>query len=459
VSPTGVGERWLRLEVVTPTNVGSAAGGVTLDRPTQKESWHGLPYLPDSALKGVLAAPFGDVARPGGNPRREALFGAPDRGNARGRAGPLVIGNGELLAFPVPCSDGRAAWVFPAGSAARALSEAIAGGGAPANVLDLLSRLEEGGDEGDAAAWPGLPELALPVALRALVGGPIEKALAESIPHLIHLAGKGVPAGGPLLVVGSATAGALWRFAAERRALTALDGARRTVVRGSLRAVELIPPGTVFLSLVSLLDPASELPPVSRLALGAWESLGLGWVRPAMVEPLSAPSRTAARPREGQEIDARRREPPATGDSGSGPTVEAEVMVAMHQAVGALRERGDRRLQSVARSAVAAFGPRAHFSGLEAALAFELAKAKLAQGRPKIEARAHRWLLAGLLTGEPDPDQAPGPCRALLAWLEGGLGFSAERIGEQRGMILARWRWLRRYAELGLAELEGGAEP
>jgi CRISPR/Cas system CMR subunit Cmr4 (Cas7 group RAMP superfamily) len=466
VTSLTAGERWLRLEVVTPANLGSAAGEVTLDRPTQKESWYGLPYLPDSALKGVLAAPYGDVTRPGGNREREAVFGAPDRGATRGHAGPVVIGNGEILAFPVPCRDGRVAWAFPAGSTARAVSMGAAPAAGPSSrVLDLLWNLDQDAAAGHAAAWPTMPELALPFSLDAWTGGPATGALHDAVAHLCRLAGPGVPASGPLLIMGSRTAAAVWRCAAERRVLTALDAGQRTVARGSLRAVELIPAGTVFLSLVSVLVPATALPAPGRLAVGAWESLGLGWVRPEMVEPMAERIATAA-------PTAQRPGPVGTG-AGAGETPgartkagsavaaqnEAEIMMAMHQAVAALREGGDRDLQGVARSAVAAFGPRAHFSGLAAALAFELAKAKPMQARPKTEARAHRWLLTALLTPEPDPVQAPGPCRPLLAWLGHAPAFSAERLAEQRDLVLVRWRWLRRYGELGLAGPAGDEGP
>jgi CRISPR/Cas system CMR subunit Cmr4 (Cas7 group RAMP superfamily) len=430
VSPQ-VRERYLRLEVVSPANLGSAAGEASLDRPTQKEAWFDLPYLPDSALKGVIAAPYASGSSEGEEGPRERLFGSPDHGPRRGKPGKVVIGNGELLAFPAPLRSGGAAWVFPALAAARFLGFEE---GAEEPALRLLSEIEAAPKRRLVFGWPTLPDLASPVALEPVPGELSRAGGAALLEDLRRLAGPALAAGACVVVAASDTAAALWRAAAERRAFTALEAERRTVARGSLRAVELVPDGAVFLSRLSLLDGIDlELP--ARLQVGAWESLGLGWVRPSFVEPAraGAAESVAAAP-------TPERLPP-----------ETRTMVAMHEAVERLRGRGDAKLSSAARSAVGNFGPRAHFSELAAALAFELAKAKLAHPKPSDEARAHRWLATALLTREPDPVQAPGPCRALLAWL-GDAPFDPAKVAGRRGLILARWRWLRRYAELGLGD-------
>jgi hypothetical protein len=424
--------RLLRLEVISPANLGSAAGEASLDRPTQKEASFGLPYLPDSALKGVLAAPYdsGPPEARGGS--RERLFGSADHGPRRGEAGKVVIGNAELLAFPVALRAGGAAWVFPALAAANFLA---LDGGAEGPALGLLSAIEVAPERRLAFARPALPDLASPVSLEPLAAGIARSggdALASS---LRRLAGPAVKAAEPVLVVASATAAAVWRAAAERRTLTALDSARRTVAAGSLRTVELIPAGAVFLARLSLLDGVTlDLP--ARLQAGAWESLGLGWLLPSFISAAD---------------DGGAEGVPLTDPSPELRPPEARIMVAMHDAIERLRAGNDAQLIAAARSAVGGFGARAHFSGLVAALAFGLAKAKLAHPKPSTEARAHRWLATVLLTRDPDPVQTPGSCRALLAWLEDGPPFDAAQVERRRELILARWLWLRRYAELGLA--------
>jgi hypothetical protein len=424
--------RLLRFEVISPANLGSAAGEAILDRPTQKESWFGLPYLPDSALKGVLAALYESGSPDDQGGARERLFGSADRGPRRGEAGKVVIGNAELLAFPLALRGGGAAWVFPALAAARFLAF---DGGAEGPALSLLSEIEAAPERRLAFAQPALPDLASPVSLAPLEAGGSRPGGAALVSSLRRLAGPAITKADPVIVVASATAAAIWRAAAERRTLTALDSERRTVAGGSLRTVELIPAGAVFVGRLSLLDGVDlDLP--ARMQVGAWESLGLGWLRPSFIPaagggPIEQASLAGTQPE---------RLPP-----------DARIMVAMHDAIERLRDGGDAQLVAAARSAVGGFGARAHFSGLAAALAFGLAKARLAHPAPSNEARAHRWLATVLLTRQPDPVQKAGPCRALLAWLEDGPPFDAAQVDRRRDLILVRWRWLRRYAELGLA--------
>ncbi len=427
------GEQLVRLTALTPANLGSAYGEATLDRPTQKDSHLGLPFLPDSALKGVLAGAWGD-AGDAGNPAREALFGSadhvptPKRAGRSGEPGPLVFGNAELLAFPVPALEGPPAWVFPAVNLARALrpEEAPPAG---EDLLRLLAALEEPGFS-RAFAWPRLPRLDAAVRLEPVRDRTARLAAPELVALLQRYAGPGLPADAPLLVVSGARAGELWRFAAERRALVALDSATRTVAGGALRFVELIPPGTVFLSLVScLLESADALPELpNTFQAGAWEGLGLGWLQASRIEPAGASPLPALEP----------------GD-GPVPLDRAWIMVEAHQAVERLEGQAP-ALQRAIRSAVRQFGGRAQFSGLEAALAFELAKARPAHPKPSLEARAHRWLLSALLTAAPEPPATKGADGELQAWIASDP-FAPGHLPEQRPLLLARWLWLARSCE------------
>lgn len=418
----------LRLEVLTPANLGSAAGEASLDRPTQKEAFHGLPFVPDSALKGVLAGQRGDLDDERPNPGREELYGAPDRPGVPGRPGPLVLGNGELLSFPLRWGEGRRARVFPAAHLARFLWLEDAEE-EHADALDQLRAVEEGG--GRCLALPPVPALLEGLGLS---GSPLPAD--ATLPRLLRrYGGAGLPQEDVLLVVARERAGELWRDAAERRTLTALAPLARTVRAGSLRTVELMPPGTQFLSLVSVVaaKPLATVPEVFQL--GAWESQGLGWITLSGVVPPGAEEEgpwELALEASAAEVD------------------ELSLMVESHRAMEDLARAAPPWLASV-RSAVGDFGPRTQRSGLEAALAFEIAKAKPQEAEPKGEACAHRWLVAALLGlgGEP-AGLATGPHSDLLRWLR-DQGFTAGPVSRFRPEVLTRWLWLRRFGELALA--------
>jgi CRISPR/Cas system CMR subunit Cmr4 (Cas7 group RAMP superfamily) len=420
----GAGEHLLRLTLLTPAHLGSGLGEASLDRPTQKDAVSGLPCLPDSSLKGVLASPFGDSQEEGENPEREGLFGSPDRAERRGRPGPLVLGDGELLAFPVPSRDGSVAWVFPAPIAGRFLRLLPRTPDTDA-LLDLVGILtEERGSQ--VLAWPRLPDLPSAPGLRRLALRPPAPAL---LGQLTAWAGPGVPAEAPRLVVGAAVARRLWPAAAERRVATGLTPGK-TVRPGALRAVELIPAGSVFLSWATCLGGAvPELP--SLFQLGAWEGLGCGWVDLGRV----GSEREDAPPAAGR--------PPAAGSEPE----EAQILVETHRAIAALRE-GAPELAKAVGSAISDFASRVLRSGLEAALAFELAKAKPYRAQPSAAERAHRWLLSALLTPSPAPPAREGVSAALQRWL--AEAPFPESVAGSRGRILTRWLWLRRHAELGL---------
>ena len=443
------GEQLVRLEVISPAHLGAAEGGAALDRPTQKDALAELPYIPDSALKGVLASRFGSPSEDEPNPRREALFGAPDRparaGLPRrpGRAGSLVAGNGEMLCFPLPARDGLPVRVFPALGVARFLRQAPAGG-ARAAAVDLLRWVEH---EERAFVVPGLPPIEPAAEIEALTGASVERNGPALTAQLRRLAGPHHPAAARLLVAPSTAAGRLWRLAAERRTMTALDGDRRVVIGGTLRTVELIPAGTVFLALISWLgaaDRGDALP--DHLQAGAWEGLGLGWLELSAVEDTppagAAPPTTAVAP----PMPARR---PAAID-------EARILFAAHAAVRRLRESAEPpAFRRAVRSIIYNFGPRAQFGGLAAALGFELAKAHPAAIEPRTEARAHRWVLRALMTADPDLEPPAGASAPLLEWLSGDP-LSSDNLEPARERIFRRWHWLRRFAELGLEDRDAG---
>jgi CRISPR/Cas system CMR subunit Cmr4 (Cas7 group RAMP superfamily) len=436
--------RLLRLEVLTSANVGTAAGEASLDRPTQKEAWDGLPYLPDSALKGVFAGRFGDILDHQANPARERYFGSPDRPGQPdpwGRPASFVFGNAELLAFPLPSREGEWVWVFPALAVARCLRFTHAEGAQ--NGMKLLEVLEAG----DSLRYFGWPHRSSQDALAGLT--PVEgQVRAEHGPPLVSalhwLAGSCLLPKAPIVVVASSAAGRLWRLAAEHRTSTALETGSKTVRNGSLRRAELIPALSLFVSIVSSLGDAPDLS--QPLPLGAWESLGFGWVRACWIETVPAAT------------EAQHEEP----DGISSQVGATEAMGHVWRSVENLRQaQPEAQLKSAIKAAVANFGPRATFGGLEAAIAFHAAKAKPARVEPSPEARAHRWVLAALTNEEVDPPPLKQKDERLLRWLN-LRSWTSSDASDLTGEVMLRWHWLRRFTELGLDDIQpegpGGGE-
>jgi hypothetical protein len=414
------GHHALRLAALTPAHCGDTGGSAAVDRPLAVDVWSGLPYLPHSALKGVLAGRLGNVHSPGGalNPRRAKLFGAPDVNlDGSGRAGSLVFGDGEMLAFPLLLRDGRRAMV-----AVAATLRELAGHGLLPTVT--LPRVD------DPRAWEGpvssadLP--ALPEPLSADRFGFDARALS----HLLAFPG-------PMIVAAPEAARAFWQLAVEERTLTAL-GPDRRVRTGSLRTVELIPAGALFVSWVSnLAGEAADLGPAAPLQLGAWEGTGCGYFAAELLSPpppSQAPRGEAASP--------------AGKDEGR-PRPRHETM---RTAFLAMKEMQGRPEAARARSAIFDLGPRLAQRGLAVTLAFCLAKAgggedEEASERLRTERAAYRWLLRQLFAVRPGASHATLHGQVTAAIREGDSALPAD-FHESR-------LWLRRYAETLLAE--GGA--
>ena len=422
----------LRITLLSPAHFGSAWGEAALDRPTQVDAWQGLPFAPASALKGVLAGRLGEVAETEDqevSEDRESRYGSPDRGDRPGTPSSVVLGEGMPLAFPVSSWTGRRWWVVVAPTVAWALrmEGTITG---HADEAELLRVAAQASPPADVIASEDLPHVRGLSRLH-----PIPNLSRDRVGRLLRLlrrlTGEGVPAGEPILVAGERRARELWRLATERRTLTAVDDIRKVVRTGFLRSVELVPEGAVFLSLVTRLADAG--PSLGVLQVGAWESLGLGWVHLEAV------------PRAAPEVPA----PAAVSSRSSGPPARDRILLAALRAVEVVAGDGSADVRAAARAALRSFGWRFRAQGPEAVLAFQAAKAKVRDPRPTPDARAHRWLLLALVDPEEDPSVAlgNGTCPPLVRWLE-ARPFETPLAPHEEETLLERWLWLRRYAEL-----------
>jgi len=327
---------------------------------------------------------------------------------------------------------GGLVWVFPAGLICRIgyLAHLC---GILGTDLSLPGQVE-GSKVDKAVGWPCLPDLPYARRLEGFTKPFLEEHGAVTEELLRHYAGPEIPRDAPILLVSDRVAAGLWHLAAEYRTLTALGLDSKVARQQSLRRVELIPDRSVFISLAGWLgatDETEELPP--KLQLGAWENLGLGWLRLGLVEEF-APS--------GEERPLPAAAPMARIDDG-------RLIAGAWKAVSEISSSFEARFQSAVKAAVANFGPRAQYSGLEAALAFELAKAKPLRLRPGVEHLAHRWVLGNLLELKGDFLAQNGASAVLHRWATESK-FCEGVPAPQRERILARWLWMRRYAELEL---------
>lgn len=411
------GTSLIRVTLMTPANFGAGGGSAAVDRPLGLDSWTGLGYLPDSALKGVLAGRLGnpeDRDRRLNEPRAKR-FGRGDRevGGRRvpGAPGAVTLGEGRLLAFPLRVSSGRTAVVFPLDTLAWLQKLGCA------HPFAALPRVEP-------TTWGGTVEAAeLPAALHHLR----RQVLAPDAAELARL--RGAPLTEPWIVAARAAAADLFWHALDRRQLTAVED-DKTARKGSLRTFELMPAGSVLLALVSCAgDETTPLadPPVQ---LGAWEATGAGFAAITLVA-----SRTLA----SRGRDAGTAEPPA----GTRPTPEAQLMARALRMLESVQKDAPDAARPL-RSAIREFGPRWRAQGLERTLAFCLAKARL---RPRggapltAAARAYQALLRGLFGEHLGAEELLATCRAVVAGAPPRAGAAPPPDLE------TTWLWLRRLSE------------
>ena len=487
MSSFGPGERWLHLEAVTPTHLGTESLSSDLESPTVTEPFHGLPFLADSALKGVLAAQLRDrdkAGRASGRSRRGRLFGEPDRfepgadAPVWGHPGEVVLGNGELLALPLLRAGGGRAWAVPAPALASFCAsnqdpQRDAEPAAPAPAL--LAAVEAGSpavlawtvDPATGRALPcAPPRLEVAVPWETPVPGPRSAALVhEGLPELARrveaLTGGSLDPTEPRLLASAATLGRLWTLGADRRTSTALEEGTKTVTPGALRRVERIPVGTLFLARLTLTRPVEDLELPPSLQVGSGESTGQGTVRLSLLD--AAP--VAASPTQDPAPESPPPEPQELGRKNAAapppPPEEDRVMVEVLHRVRAAAATAETPVLQATRSAIRNLGPRIQISGLEGALAFSLAKARAEEPRPSAEQRAHRVIAAAALGLDGEEAATRGPFPALAATLAEGFPSPDPKTLEWLAL------WLRRTAELGLRTAtampsetdEGGAAP
>lgn len=125
--------RLLAIFTRTPLHVGAGASVGAIDQPIVRERPTGLPIIPGSSLKGVLADLWSaDTIVDGkGKTTRDLnkeitwLFGSDS--DAKASAGALSFGEARLLAFPIRSAKGSFAWITSPLLLSRAARDGVSG--------------------------------------------------------------------------------------------------------------------------------------------------------------------------------------------------------------------------------------------------------------------------------------------------------------------------------------------
>lgn len=94
------------LHALSPLHVGTGHSADIIDLPIAKMKATGIPFVPGSAIKGVLR----DARRDGDQAKAEAVFG-PQSADADSHAGALIVSDARLIAMPVRSFRGTFCWI------------------------------------------------------------------------------------------------------------------------------------------------------------------------------------------------------------------------------------------------------------------------------------------------------------------------------------------------------------
>jgi CRISPR-associated protein Cmr4 len=175
--------RILTIYTRTPLHVGAGADVGAIDQPIVRERHTGLPVIPGSSIKGVLADLWHadtvtdepEKGKPKTSRKPEAditwLFGSDDAREDRASAGALLFGEARILAFPIRSARGSFGWITSPLILARAARDRVAGF-APLSE-ELLAKLS------DTTALFAANTVDAPLAIPAANGEPQPRVVLE----------------------------------------------------------------------------------------------------------------------------------------------------------------------------------------------------------------------------------------------------------------------------------------
>lgn len=413
----------LILQLIQAANFGSASGNFVVDSPTQKEAYLNLPFIPDSAIKGVLKDSFNGNSKLKNS--LKTVFGDPGSDIEESKTltngpGKLIVGNGDLIAFPLLTKDGKRCWIFPVGNVLKLLKLWHIANNEKLSIPMLSSRFFDN-DNNKKTILLNVDELHdLGIDLEWIREIELKDEIVFLKKILFSIASELIPKKEPWLIISNTCSAMVWNMATEIRTLTALSK-EKTAKAQSLRKIEVIPESSIFFSFTSWLgDSALEFPD-EVIQVGGFEGIGLGWLRIFLLEEIDLSAAVE------YEIMAH------------GIPVEKReiIMKKMFEKINAL-ERKPSEFKKNVKTVVSSFASKTMENGFEAAIAFELAKAKMLSSKRSSERDAHKWLLLTLLE---KTDLSLVDFEELFRW-----PFSQK----QKSDWLLKLNYLRKYSEIML---------
>lgn len=428
------GTRLLTFNSITPANFGSQWGKVAVDSPTQVDSQHGLPYIPDSALKGIIQC---ELELKEKKAQSEKFFGRSDKvsedsGFNFGKAASLVLGNAYLYMFPFLFLNCKKAFVIPIQHLfyfQRFENIGLEDENLSNILLTILAADETGSVFCTQSLFHGFSTLPLNFLSMAIAPNNLKFLFAL----LDRLSDSVFVKNNLFIFAGPKTASLMWKQASEQRTQIRMNSKKKVTEDGSLRKIELIPPGCRFASVVSNCGDDSFDLPNQLISAGAWEKIGAGWFWVSKLQSIVLPDDFASENIENSSYDQ---------------IDESTIMNKAYKHI--FNNNFDTKLKEKMKAAIDNFGTYLQKFGVESALAFELAKAK-PNKNASIENRetfAHRWFLARILELRQPVPTEKSPYTELA---NNGLSLLANPpISDVTKIkIQINWEWLKRYAQVG----------
>lgn len=436
---TTLNHQIVRIQLLTNGNFGAASGRVTLDRPTQLDAYLGLPFIPNSSLRGVIRnfwetipSPPVDTEKAFGTRREEEKETEERKENQPGN---FIIGNGDLLAFSVSTAEGERCWIVVMHTVCKYIRLGELSDNSFSeydNILQLAQAIYNlSGKIHPVVGLPRIPDLSLPYSLDQIAAPDFKDVIKSFLALLEYWVGDWLPKNETLLVVDEDIARYLWQREAEIRDMTALTK-KKIAKPQSLRRIETIPEGSLFLSFIS----GYGSPPISHridgIQFGSGEGVGLGFCRLASLKG-DGPNDMKIPSFDTEEV--------------SGSVAEFKIMGEVFNAVYKAENsisRMDEDFRKKVRSAVRMFGWRMTDEGLTAAIAFALAKAKpYAKSRGENdEKEVYRWVLKVVLNDNGD-----------LKKYKGKPWFTEDFKPQDKQLVYLRWKWLSKFSESNFKEV------